>query len=170
MLTGGAIQTLLPTNGSEMLKHTYNNTDFANATMTMRYSDEETTRNRIIITCTLTFLVGVVQVIMALLGLGFLGVYFSDTFVSSYTCGSAVHVLISQLKSLLGIKLVNSFTGIGNLPKNVLAVLISLPSASWRTVLISVSCIAYLFICIHFVDPFLTRRFKFHFPKELPLV
>jgi len=49
--------------------------------------------------------------------LGILTTYFSDTFVSSYTCGSAVHVIKSQLKDLLGISNSIRYTGLFNIPK-----------------------------------------------------
>lgn len=48
---------------------------------------------------------------------GVLSSFFSDTFVSSYTCGSAIHVLASQLKDLFGIKNVTKYEGIFKIPK-----------------------------------------------------
>ncbi|KDR19089.1 prestin-like isoform X2 [Zootermopsis nevadensis] len=50
------------------------------------------------------FVVGVWQVILGVCRLGVLSVLLSDTLVSGFTTGAAVHVLTSQVKNLLGVK------------------------------------------------------------------
>jgi MFS superfamily sulfate permease-like transporter len=44
------------------------------------------------------------QVVLGVCRLGVLSVLLSDTLVSGFTTGAAVHVLTSQVKNLLGIK------------------------------------------------------------------
>ena len=56
---------------------------------------------RVEVATSLALLVGLIQFIMGLTGLGVLTSFFSDTFISSYTCGSAVHVIVSQVKDFL---------------------------------------------------------------------
>jgi len=50
------------------------------------------------------------QVLLSLMNLGSLVVYLSDPMISGFTCGAAVHVFMSQVKSLLGVK-VGSYSG-----------------------------------------------------------
>ena len=54
--------------------------------------------------------------LLGMSGLGILTTYFSDTFISSYTCASAIHVIKSQVKELFGIKNAIRFSGIMNIP------------------------------------------------------
>ena len=52
------------------------------------------------------------------MGVGkFLVSYFSDTFISGYTCASAFHVVTSQIKELLGLRNVKKYDGIFKIPK-----------------------------------------------------
>jgi MFS superfamily sulfate permease-like transporter len=59
---------------------------------------------RIEITLTLTFLVGIIQILMGALRLGFISAYLSDQLVAGFTTGSAVHVFSSQIYAMLGVK------------------------------------------------------------------
>lgn len=43
------------------------------------------------------------QLIMGILQFGFIVVYLSDTLVSGFTTAAAVHILVSQLKFVLGL-------------------------------------------------------------------
>ncbi|GMS78106.1 hypothetical protein PENTCL1PPCAC_281, partial [Pristionchus entomophagus] len=52
---------------------------------------------------TLTFAIGIVQFSAGLLRLDFLASYFSDSLVSGFTTGSAVHVAIAQVDDLFGL-------------------------------------------------------------------
>ncbi|XP_048847153.1 sodium-independent sulfate anion transporter-like [Brienomyrus brachyistius] len=52
----------------------------------------------------LTFLCGVIQVIMAILRLGFLLDHISDSVIKGFTCAAAVTIVFGQLKNLLGVE------------------------------------------------------------------
>lgn len=43
------------------------------------------------------------QLIMGILQFGFIVVYLSDTLVSGFTTAAAIHILVSQLKFVLGL-------------------------------------------------------------------
>ncbi|VDO53267.1 unnamed protein product [Haemonchus placei] len=62
----------------------------------------------------LTLAIGFVQLSIAILGLDFLTVYFSDQIVAGFTTGAAVHVFVTQLKDITGIYGTPRRTGIGN--------------------------------------------------------
>jgi MFS superfamily sulfate permease-like transporter len=72
---------------------------------------------RVAIASTLALLVGIFQIIMGFSGLGFVSSYFSDTFISGYTCGSAVHVVVSQTKEIFGMKNVTRYDGTFKVPR-----------------------------------------------------
>uniref|UniRef100_A0A8C1ZCE4 Solute carrier family 26 member 3, tandem duplicate 2 n=1 Tax=Cyprinus carpio TaxID=7962 RepID=A0A8C1ZCE4_CYPCA len=65
---------------------------------------------RVLVSASLTFLVGLFQLGMGLLQVGFIVMYLSDTLISGFTTAAAVHILISQLKFVLGLT-VPGFSG-----------------------------------------------------------
>ena len=72
---------------------------------------------KVSVACSLSLLVGVIQLLMGFCGLGFLTSFFSEAFVSSYTSASAIHVLTSQIKDLFGIKNAQKYEGLFKIPK-----------------------------------------------------
>jgi len=81
-------------------------------------SDESNDEFRLNLAVSLAFLVGLIQLLMGIIGIGkFLVSYFSDTFISGYTCASAFHVVTSQIKELLGLRNVKKYDGIFKIPK-----------------------------------------------------
>jgi hypothetical protein len=71
----------------------------------------------IAVASSLSLLVGMIQFLMGLCGLGVLSSYFSDTFISGYTCGSAIYVVVSQLKDIFGLKNIKRASGMFKVPK-----------------------------------------------------
>ncbi|CAN9508080.1 unnamed protein product [Ophioblennius macclurei] len=59
---------------------------------------------RVLVASTVTFLVGIMQLAMGLFQIGFVVMYLSDTLVSGFTMAAAVHILVSQLKFVLGLE------------------------------------------------------------------
>ncbi|KAK6026077.1 inorganic anion transporter, SulP family, partial [Ostertagia ostertagi] len=62
----------------------------------------------------LTLAIGLVQLMIAVLGLDFLTTYFSEQIVAGFTTGAAVHVFVTQLKDITGIYGTPRRDGIGN--------------------------------------------------------
>ena len=60
---------------------------------------------KIMIAMAMSILSGIIQVIMSILHIGFVTKYLSDSIVNGFTCGAAFHVVVSQISTLLGIKL-----------------------------------------------------------------
>lgn len=71
----------------------------------------------IAVASSLSLLVGMIQFIMGICGLGVLSSYFSDTFISGYTCGSAIYVVVSQIKDIFGLKNIKRASGMFKVPK-----------------------------------------------------
>lgn len=118
-LVTGAISIISLLTGSAIDKAIQNsNISALYLNKTAQTSDEFMANYKLSIACCLAFLVGLVQLIMGLLGTGkFLTSYFSDPFVSGYTCASALHVLTSQLKELLGLRNLKKYDGPFKIPR-----------------------------------------------------
>ncbi|XP_071752818.2 chloride anion exchanger-like [Centroberyx gerrardi] len=58
---------------------------------------------RVLVASSVTFLTGIMQLGMGILQVGFVVMYLSDTLVSGFTTAAAVHILVSQLKFVLGL-------------------------------------------------------------------
>ncbi len=106
LFSGIAIEKLT-TNFEQSLNVTANSTEYI----------AEVAEFRLTAAVSLTVLVGIFQLILGFSGLGIVSRYFSDTFVSSYTCASAIHVIMSQIKDLFGIKNTVKYSGMFNVPK-----------------------------------------------------
>ncbi|XP_056133089.1 chloride anion exchanger-like isoform X2 [Lampris incognitus] len=58
---------------------------------------------RVVVASSVTFLAGIMQLAMGIFQVGFVVMYLSDTLVSSFSTAAAVHILVSQLKFVLGL-------------------------------------------------------------------
>ncbi|KAJ1371714.1 hypothetical protein KIN20_033701 [Parelaphostrongylus tenuis] len=123
----------------------------------------------LVITSALTFIVGVIQILLGVLQLGFLTTYLCDPLVSGFTTGSAAHVLVSQLNKVLGVKLPRH-EGAGMLIKMILDLVYSIPSANVTAVVISVFGILFLDLGRTFINPRVKRFSPVPPPLELILV
>ena len=118
----------------------------------------------------LSLLIGIFQILFGLFGLGGLTAFFSDTFISGYTCGSAVHVVVSQVKDLFGLKNLARFEGNFKIPKSIYQLVIRLPYSNLTTVACSFGCITFLVLFKEFLNPVIKKGFLVEFPSELLLV
>ncbi|PIC28303.1 hypothetical protein B9Z55_020268 [Caenorhabditis nigoni] len=123
----------------------------------------------LIFTSALTLLVGVVQVIMGVLRLGFLTTYLSDTLVSGFTTGAAVHVFTSQLNKVLGVKLPRH-EGIGMIVRMYRDMILSLGSVNFVALGISIFGILFLDLGRTFINPMVKKFSPIPPPLELILV
>ncbi|KAL4646162.1 solute carrier family 26 member 10-like [Arapaima gigas] len=98
---------------------------------------------RIGVASAVAFLSGVIMVCMFSLQLGFLSTYLSEPIVKAFTSAAAFHVTISQLQSMLGLRLPR-YTGTFSLFKTLTSVLENLPFTNLAELLISLVCLAVL--------------------------
>uniref|UniRef100_A0A672FB08 Solute carrier family 26 member 3 n=1 Tax=Salarias fasciatus TaxID=181472 RepID=A0A672FB08_SALFA len=75
------------------------------------FADLNVTQQKVLVASSVTFLMGIYQLAMGLLQVGFVVVYLSDTLVSGFTTAAAVHIVVSQLKFVLGLN-TGSLSGI----------------------------------------------------------
>uniref|UniRef100_A0A672NFP7 Solute carrier family 26 member 4 n=1 Tax=Sinocyclocheilus grahami TaxID=75366 RepID=A0A672NFP7_SINGR len=101
LMVGSVVLTLAP---DEQFLRSVNITG-VNKTVTderlMEIDVEAREAQRILVACTMTVLVGLFQVAMGLMKVGFLVRYLSDPLVGGFTTAAAFHVFISQIKTIL---------------------------------------------------------------------
>ena len=81
-----------------------------------------------------------------------------------------MHVLVSQLKELFGLKNTIRYNGAFKIPRTLYDIASKLDSTNLPTLLTSTCCILYLLLFKEFLNPKIKRRIKFDFPAELLLV
>nr|XP_020470814.1 solute carrier family 26 member 10-like [Monopterus albus] len=98
---------------------------------------------RIGVASAIALLSGIIMLCMFGLQLGFLSTYLSEPIVKAFTSAAAFHVTISQLQSMLGLRLPRH-TGTFSLFKTLASVMKNLPHTNTAELLISVVCLAVL--------------------------
>ncbi|XP_072104775.1 solute carrier family 26 member 10 isoform X2 [Mobula birostris] len=105
--------------------------------------DPELEKQRISVASAVTFLSGLMMICMFVLQLGFLSTYLSDPIVKAFTSGTAFHVTISQLNTMLGLRLPR-FTGPFTLFKTLASLLGALAMTNTVELIISLICLSVL--------------------------
>uniref|UniRef100_A0A8D2ZLD8 Solute carrier family 26 member 10 n=1 Tax=Scophthalmus maximus TaxID=52904 RepID=A0A8D2ZLD8_SCOMX len=98
---------------------------------------------RIGVASAVALLSGIIMLCMCGLQLGFLSTYLSEPIVKAFTSAAAFHVTISQLQSMLGLRLPRH-TGNFSLFKTLASVMENLPHTNMAELLISLVCLAVL--------------------------
>lgn len=75
-----------------------------NSTMNPNFLSNDPVQAKILIGTALAFFAGIIQILFAILHVGIVTKYLSDTIVSAFTIGASYHIITSQLTSLLGLK------------------------------------------------------------------
>ncbi|XP_019392556.1 PREDICTED: cadherin EGF LAG seven-pass G-type receptor 3, partial [Crocodylus porosus] len=118
---------------------------------------------RVELVAALTILVGIFQVGLGLLQFGFVVTYLSDPLVRGYTTAASVHVLISQLKYVFGVRL-GEHSGPLSLFTSFIEICTKLPQTNVGTLITSL--IAMLVI---FVVKILNHKFSSKLPMPIPI-
>ena len=111
-------------------------------------------------------MVGLWQIVMGVFRLGVIGIILSDHLVSGFTTAAALHVLTSQIKNLLGIK-IPRFSGPFRLIYTYIAIFTELPSTNYVEVIISSVTVVVMAVHNDWIKPWMSKRIKFPFPAEL---
>ncbi|XP_076597850.1 solute carrier family 26 member 10 [Chaetodon auriga] len=98
---------------------------------------------RIGVASAVALLSGIIMLCMFGLQLGFLSTYLSEPIVKAFTSAAAFHVTISQLQSILGLRLPRH-TGTFSLFRTLASVMENLPHTNMAELLISLVCLAVL--------------------------
>ncbi|XP_015208044.1 prestin isoform X2 [Lepisosteus oculatus] len=117
---------------------------------------------RVQVAVALTFLVGIIQICFGLLRFGFVAIYLTEPLVRGFTTAAAVHVFVSQLKYLLGIK-TRRFSGSLSVVYSFIAVLKNIGTTNVAAIVLGLTCIVFL-VAIKEVND----RFKKKLPVPIP--
>uniref|UniRef100_A0A5S6R0D7 STAS domain-containing protein n=1 Tax=Trichuris muris TaxID=70415 RepID=A0A5S6R0D7_TRIMR len=121
------------------------------------------------VSSSLTFLVGAIQFSFGLLRLGCLAQYFSDPLISGFTCGAAVHILCSQLFTVIGIEMIH-YKVPWKLFSHIRDLVTNLPYCNSATLISSVVSV-FILSAMKFFDRRIVRPFcGYPFPSELLLL
>ncbi|XP_070847976.1 prestin isoform X1 [Chaetodon trifascialis] len=117
---------------------------------------------RVQVAVVLTTLVGIIQFVLGLLRFGFVAIYLTEPLVRGFTTAASVHVVVSQLKYLLGVK-TQRFSGPLSAVYSVKAVLSDITSTNVTTLILGLVCLLFLYVVKD-----LNERFKKKLPIPIP--
>ncbi|XP_058805489.1 solute carrier family 26 member 6-like isoform X2 [Phymastichus coffea] len=113
-----------------------------------------------------TFMVGIIQLIMYVFRLGVISTLLSETFVNGFTTGAAIQVLLSQVFDLLGLNSVKP-RGYFKLIKTFYVIFKDIPDANIAAVITSCITCCLLTFSNELIKPWVGRKCKFPLPMEL---
>ncbi|XP_013372343.1 PREDICTED: testis anion transporter 1 [Chinchilla lanigera] len=114
------------------------------------------------VVATTTFLTGMIQLSMGVLGIGFMAMYLPEAVVNAYLAAAALHIVLSQLTFVLGV-MITFHAGPIAFFYNILNYCVALPKANSTSILLFLTAVVALRInkCI---------RISFnHYPIEFPM-
>uniref|UniRef100_A0A0K0FZM6 FI18412p1 (inferred by orthology to a D. melanogaster protein) n=1 Tax=Strongyloides venezuelensis TaxID=75913 RepID=A0A0K0FZM6_STRVS len=121
------------------------------------------------LTSTITFTVGLIQIIMGIFRLSFLTNYMSDSLVSGFTTGAACHVFMSQLNKVFGYK-IPKHSGIGMLIFMLKDVIMNLYKTNFLTLGLATFGLIFLSLGRDYFNPWFKKFSSIPVPLELILV
>ncbi|XP_030576254.1 chloride anion exchanger-like [Archocentrus centrarchus] len=118
---------------------------------------------RVLVASSVSFLAGIMQLAMGVLQVGFIVMYLSDTLVSGFTTAAAIHILVSQLKFVLGLE-VRGISGPLSIIYTLEIIFNKITSTNVCDVLISLVIMVVVFIVKELND-----RFRSKLPVPIPI-
>ncbi|KAG8132412.1 hypothetical protein E2320_010261 [Naja naja] len=133
-------------------------------------SDENFMRNymeAVTHTASTTFLVGIIQLLLAIIGLGFVTTYVSESLMNAYLTAAALHVIISQFSFIFGI-VIDFHSGPLSFFYNLVYYCMGLPKANSTSILLFLLSLLLLRVskCIKITY----KHYPVEFPMELFLI
>ncbi|KAL1494813.1 hypothetical protein ABEB36_010346 [Hypothenemus hampei] len=113
-----------------------------------------------------TFIVALFQLAMYFLRLGAISALLSETLVSGFTTGAAIHVLVSQIKDLFGLQ-IPKFKGNFSNVYTIIAIFGELSKTNAAALIISFITIVISVLNNDFFKPIVARVSPLPFPMEL---
>ncbi|XP_014104338.1 PREDICTED: chloride anion exchanger [Pseudopodoces humilis] len=148
LMVGGVVTRLVPDDS----------TGNGNSTNTSAINDE-----RVMVAASVTFLSGIVQLLLGILQFGFIVIYLSQSLISGFTTAAAIHVLVSQLKFMLQLP-VPGF----NKPFGIIYTLESIFSQITKTNIADLVT-SLVVLLIVFVVKEMNDRYKEKLPTPIPI-
>ncbi|XP_038199777.1 testis anion transporter 1 [Arvicola amphibius] len=150
-----------PFNNGHLLMGTFIKDDFSLPTFYENYN------RSLSVVATTTFLTGVIQLSMGMMGMGFVATYLPEAAISAYLAAVALHVILAQMTCIFGI-MVSFHAGPISFFYNIVNYCIALPKANSTSILLFLTSVVALRInkCIRISF----NRYPIEFPMELFLI
>ncbi|KAJ0037041.1 hypothetical protein NL108_016422, partial [Boleophthalmus pectinirostris] len=149
LMVGAVVNRLVPDNGPPM-----NITAFEGLTREQQ---------RVLVASSVTFLSGIMQLAMGVFQVGFVVMYLSEPLVSGFTTAAALHILVSQLKFVLGLP-VPGLNGPLSIFKTLEIIFQKLGSTNACDVVISAIIMGVVYVVKE-----LNERYKAKLPVAIPI-
>lgn len=117
----------------------------------------------------LSFVVAIFQFIMYIFRLGIVSALLSETLVSGFTTGAAIHVVTSQLKDIFGVT-IPKFKGFGTTIKTVYSIIMELPNCNPVALIVSSIAVTVLVVNNELIKPKIAKLCQFPIPIELCVI
>ncbi|XP_043479586.1 solute carrier family 26 member 6-like [Leptopilina heterotoma] len=146
----------------------------SNANLTLLSNESQSLNSQggytnIQVATSVTFMVGLIQLLMYAFRLGVISTLLSETFVNGFTTGAAIQVLISQFSDLFGVKLPKR-TGYFQALHTIIDLFIRLPTMNIAAVIISSVSIIIMVFNNELLKPRISKLCNFPIPIELVAV
>ncbi|XP_027457380.2 testis anion transporter 1 isoform X2 [Zalophus californianus] len=152
---------LYPFNNGHLILGTFIRDDFSKPSFLADYN-----RSLSVVAST-TFLTGIIQLSMGLLGFGFVAAYLPEAAISAYLAAAALHIILSQLTCIFGI-MISFHAGPISFFYNIVNYCVTLPKANSTSILLFLTAVVALRInkCIRISF----HRYPIEFPMEIFLI
>ncbi|KAM5172020.1 uncharacterized protein ACMZJ9_004864 [Mantella aurantiaca] len=158
LMVGSVVATLVPED-----KFGSTNSNITNSNITNSTAEDLLNDQRIIVAASLTFLVGIIQLALGLLRVGFIVIYLSEPLINGFTTAAAIEVVVSQLKYVFGVK-IPSFSG----PLSNFYALKSIFSQITKTNIADLVIAIIIMVCVYVVKE-LNARYKSKLRVPIPI-
>ncbi|KAM4835188.1 testis anion transporter 1 isoform 2-T2 [Thomomys bottae] len=150
-----------PFNEGHLILGTFIKDDFSSPSYYINYN------RSLSVVGTTTFLTGIIQLCMGLLGMGFMATYLPEATINAYLAAVALHIMLSQLTFVFGI-MISFHAGPIAFFYNIINYCIGLPKANSTSILLFLTAVVALRInkCIRITF----NRYPMEFPMELFLI
>nr|XP_019594380.1 PREDICTED: testis anion transporter 1 isoform X4 [Rhinolophus sinicus] len=128
---------LYPFNSGHLIMGTFIKDDFSNPLFYMAYN------RSLSVVATTTFLAGIIQLSMGMLGFGFIATYLPEAAISAYLAATALHIIASQMTCIFGI-MITFHTGLVSFFYNIVNYCMSLPKANSTSILLFLTAVVVL--------------------------
>ncbi|MEJ1270971.1 solute carrier family 26 member 8 [Cricetulus griseus] len=150
-----------PFNNGHLILGTFVKDDFSQPTFYVNYNGS------LSVVASMTFLTGVIQLSMGMMGMGFVATYLPEAAISAYLAAVALHIILAQMTCVFGI-MISFHAGPISFFYNIINYCIALPKANSTSILLFLTAVVALRInkCIRISF----NRYPIEFPMELFLI
>ncbi|XP_036022902.1 testis anion transporter 1 [Onychomys torridus] len=150
-----------PFNNGHLIMGTFVKDDFSLPTFYINYNKS------LSVVASTTFLTGIIQLSMGMLGMGFMATYLPEAAISAYLAAVALHIILAQMTCIFGI-MISFHAGPISFFYNIINYCVALPKANSTSILLFLTAVVALRInkCIRISF----NRYPIEFPMELFLI